>query len=114
MSITIYHNPRCSKSREGLQILEKSGVSFDVRLYMKEHLNKREIQFILDSLQVSIQEVLRTKEKIYQDEVGSKNLSSDELINLVIKYPQLLERPIVVKDNKAVVGRPPEKIHDLI
>lgn len=81
---------------------------------MKEHLNKQEIQFILDSLQVSIQDVLRTKEKIYQDEVGSKNLSSDELINLVIKYPQLLERPIVVKDNKAVVGRPPEKIHDLI
>ncbi len=110
----IYHNPRCRKSREGLAILEESGVSFEVVDYLKEIPSKVELKEVLGYLGIPAEKLLRKGEAIFKENYKGKTLSEDEWIAAMVEHPKLIERPIVVKDNKAVIGRPPENIKDLL
>ncbi|HIO26255.1 MAG TPA: arsenate reductase (glutaredoxin) [Flavobacteriaceae bacterium] len=112
--IKIYHNPRCSKSREGLQILEESGKDFLIVKYLDIPMKKEEIKKVLELLDISAEELVRKNEKIRKENYKGKDLSEDEIITAMHENPKLIERPIVVNNDKAVIGRPPEKIKDLI
>jgi arsenate reductase len=112
--IKIYHNPRCSKSREALNILENETTDFKVIKYLDEELNAKELAEIIKLLRIKPIELIRKNESLWKDNFKNLTFTDKELINLMIKYPKLIERPIVVNGNKAVVGRPPEKILDII
>lgn len=114
MFMTIYHNPRCSKSRQTLQLLEDKGVSPEVILYLNDTPSKSDLKTILKKLNISADQLIRKGEKDYKENFKGKNLSEDEWIEAMIKFPKLIERPIVVKDDKAVLGRPPENVLELI
>ena len=110
-----YHNPRCSKSREGLKILESSKKQFKVKLYLSEELLYSEIEDLLDKLQIDPKELIRKKEKIIEEEgIDLKNMTKKEIILTILKYPILIERPILVSKDKAVIGRPPEIINSIL
>ena len=112
--ITIYHNPRCRKSREGLQILLKSGNEFIIREYLKETPTSEELLSVIKLLDISPIELVRKNEIIWKEKYKGKSLSDSEVINAMIKNPKLIERPIVINDDKAVIGRPPENILQII
>ncbi len=112
--ITIYHNPRCSKSREGLELVKGSGEEYKVREYLKEPVSEEELSSLLEQLGMAPIELVRTEEKIWKENYKGKDLSDDELIRVMTEHPKLIQRPIVVKDQTAVVGRPPSKITELI
>jgi len=113
--ITIWHNPRCSKSRDSFKFLEEKGVDAEVVKYLDEVPTKEELQNMLKMLGMnSAQELMRTKEAIYK-ELNLKEESSEEaLLEAMISNPKLIERPIVVKGNRAVIGRPIEKVVELL
>jgi len=113
--ITIWHNPRCSKSRDSFKLLEERGVDAEVVKYLEEIPTKEELQNMLKMLGMnSAQELMRTKEAIYK-ELNLKEESSEEaLLEAMIANPKLIERPIVVKGNRAVIGRPIEKVVELL
>ncbi|PHR46083.1 MAG: arsenate reductase (glutaredoxin) [Fluviicola sp.] len=110
----IYHNPRCSKSRQTLQLLEENGVSPEVVLYLEDVPSKSDLKNILKKLEISAEKLIRKGEKDYKENFKGKSLSEDEWIDAMIKFPKLIERPIFVKGNKAVIGRPPENILDIL
>lgn len=110
---TIYHNPRCSKSRQTLALLEEHGVNITVVEYLKKPLSKDEIEGLSAKLKVSIIEMMRTKEAEFSEQ-NLKNADEETLINAMVNTPKLMERPIVVHDNKAVIGRPPENVLNII
>jgi len=112
--IKIYHNSRCSKSREGLKILEESGKDFLIVKYLDIPMKKKDIQEVLQLLNISAEELVRKNEKVWKENYKGKALSEDEIIEAMQEHPKLIERPIVVNGDKAVIGRPPEKIKDLI
>ena len=112
--IKIYHNTRCSKSRAGLKILEESGQNFEVITYLNTPLTKEELGDILTILQISPLELVRKNEKIWKEQYKGKDLSEDQIIESMVQNPKLIERPIVIKGNQGVIGRPPENIKDLI
>lgn len=112
--ITIYHNPRCSKSRQGLEVLKESGKDFKVREYLKEPVSEEELSEVLEKLGMAPIELVRTEEKIWKENYKGKDLSDKELIRVMTEHPKLIQRPIVVKDNSAVVGRPASNITELI
>jgi arsenate reductase (glutaredoxin) len=112
--IKIYHNPRCSKSRLGLAYLNEKGLSVDVILYLEQKFNTKELKELINKLSITPFELLRTNEEIYKQDIKGKSLSDKELIEWMVNYPQLIERPIVVKDKKAVIARPVEKIDELL
>ena len=110
-----YHNPRCSKSREGLKLLESSKKQFEVKLYLSEELLYSEIEDLLDKLQIDPKELIRKKEKIIEEKgIDLKNMTKKEIILTILKYPILIERPILVSKDKAVIGRPPEIINSIL
>ena len=109
MSVTIYHNPRCSKSRQTLQLLRDKGVALDIVEYLKAPPSASEIKNILDMLKMAPRELMRKKEAPYGElGLADESLSEPELIEAMRADPVLIERPIVVSDGKAVLGRPPE------
>ena len=110
----IYHNPRCRKSREGLQILEESGKEFEIVKYLNEVPSKEELKSILEKLNYKALDLVRINEKDWKENFKGKELSEEEIIEAMLTYPKLIERPIVVTSNQAVVGRPPEKIKNLL
>lgn len=112
--IKIYHNNRCSKSRNGLEILENSGKKFEVVKYLDTIPNKEELKEIINLLNISPIQLVRKNEKIWKEEFKGKELSDAEIINAMVNNPKLIERPIVINGNKAVIGRPPENILDII
>lgn len=112
--IKIYHNPRCGKSREGLAILEASGKEFKVIKYLDDIPSKRELQEILALLKIPALNLVRKNEAIWKENYKGKTLSEDDILNAFIAYPKLIERPIVINNNKAVIGRPPENINSII
>lgn len=112
--ITIYHNSRCGKSREGLEILENSGKEFQVRNYIKEPLSEEEISSLLEKINITPIQLVRTNESIWKENYKGKDLGNNEIINLLSRYPKLIERPIVEKENSAVIGRPPSKIENFL
>lgn len=108
--VTIYHNPRCSKSRQTLTLLQENGVEPTVVEYLKTPPNAAELQSLLSKLGMSADELLRKKETLYK-ELGLAGVNDDEaLIAAMINNPKLIERPIVVKGDKAAIGRPPESV----
>ena len=113
--IIIYHNPQCSKSRKALEIIKSKNIEPTIILYLKNKLSKNEVKNLLMKLGLSIRDILRIEEDEYKNNnLKNEKLSSDELIDFLIKFPKLLERPIVIKNNKAVIGRPPENILNLL
>jgi len=110
----IYHNPRCSKSRNALALLEEQGVEVEVIRYLETPPNRQELIEILDMLGLSARGLMRTKEDIYK-ELGIKDINDEDmLIGLMVANPKLIERPIVVKDGKAAIGRPIENIVEIL
>ena len=112
---TIYHNPRCSKSRQTLALLEQHGVTPKVVEYLKTPLTIAELKIVLSKLKMSARQVLRDKEAVYKDlNLGDTTLSDSDLLTALQQNPKLLERPIVVHGDHAVIGRPPENVLSLL
>ena len=111
MSVTIYHNPRCSKSRQTLQLLRDKGIEPNIVEYLSTPPSPAELADILDRLGLEPRDLMRKNEAEY-GEAGLDNpeLSREELIQRMVDYPKVIERPIVLKDNKAAIGRPPENV----
>ena len=112
--IKIYHNPRCSKSREGLQILEDSNVDFEIVKYLDEPLTEKELTAIISKLNIAPMQLVRSNEAIWKSDYKDKKMSNEAIIKAMVKHPKLIERPIVVNGNKAIIGRPPSLILDIL
>jgi arsenate reductase len=110
----ILHNPMCSKSREALKILEEKGEKVEVIEYLKNTPSVDELKKIIKMIGVNAEDIVRKNEEIYKDNYKGKKLSNDEWIAVMVKYPKLIERPIVIKGNKAIIGRPPVKIIEIL
>ena len=107
----IFHNSRCSKSRQALQILQDNNCDIEIINYLETDLDLSLIKDVLKKLSLKPRDILRTSEQDFKDNnLKEDNLSDDDLIDYMIKYPKLIERPIVIKGDKAVLGRPPENI----
>ena len=112
--IKIYHNPRCRKSREGLQILENSGKEFEIIKYLEDIPSEEELAKIIKKLNINPIQLVRKNEKVWKENYKGKDLSDHEIVKAMIENPKLIERPIVINNNKAVIGRPPETILEYI
>ncbi len=110
----IYHNPRCSKSRQTLALIKENGVEPNVVLYLDTPPTKTELKSIIKQLNIKPSQLLRKGEKIYKEQFKGKTIAETEWVDIMIEYPKLIERPIVIKDGKAVLGRPPENVLSLL
>ncbi|QTR48191.1 arsenate reductase (glutaredoxin) [Thiothrix litoralis] len=114
-TVTIYHNPRCSKSRQTLELLEGEGVTPHVVKYLETPPDAATLNSLLDMLGLEPRELMRKGEAEYADlNLANPALSREQLLVAMLAHPRLIERPIVVKDGKAVIGRPPTKVLDLL
>ncbi len=112
--IVVWHNPRCSKSRNGIKYLDEKGVEYEIRRYLDEPPTVDELKTVLKKLGMSPRELMRTKEAIYR-ELGLKEVTEDEkLIEAMAEHPRLIERPIVIRGEKAVVARPENRIDEIL
>jgi len=109
----LYHNPRCSKSRQALAILEERGEDFQIRKYMDDLPTEQELRTLLQHLNMTASELIRKGEAAFKEQALA-NASEDELVVAMLSDPKLIERPILVVGQRAVVGRPPERILDLL
>ncbi|MDW6001542.1 arsenate reductase (glutaredoxin) [Vibrio mangrovi] len=116
MSVVIYHNPKCSKSRETLALLESKGIQPQIIKYLETDLTPELLKTLYSQLELSsVREMMRTKESIYRElSLDQESLSDDELFQAMIEHPKLIERPIVVANGKARHGRPPEQVLDIL
>lgn len=112
--IKIYHNNRCRKSRAGVELLETSGKDFEIVQYLEDVPSKSELKSIIKLLNIAPIELVRKNESIWKEHYKGKDLTDDEVIEAMVKNPKLIERPIVINGNKAVIGRPTERILDII
>jgi arsenate reductase len=113
--LIIYHNPNCSKSRETLQILNDKNSQPKIIEYLNEPPTAQELRQIITMLGIAPRELLRTGEQIYIDaKLADNSLDDEQIIQAICQYPVLLQRPIVISGNKAVIGRPPAKVLDII
>lgn len=112
--IIIYHNPRCSKSRQGLAIVEQSGKDFTIRRYLDEPLTTKELTELLDKLKINPIDLVRKNESEWKENFKGKKLTAAAIIEAMVQHPKLIERPIVVNGAKAIVGRPPENIAEIL
>ena len=113
-TIKIWHNPRCSKSRDSFKLLEDKGIEAEVVKYLEDIPTKEELTKLLKMLDMSARELIRTKETVYK-ELNLKDETSEEaLVEAMLANPKLIERPIIIRGNKAVIGRPIDKVVELI
>ena len=110
----IYHNPRCRKSREGVRYLESKKINFEVIDYIKNNLSSEQIRNILKKLQLKPIELVRKNEAIWKEKYKAKDFTDDQLIKILSNEPKLIERPIIVSEKLAVIGRPAENIDKLL
>lgn len=110
---TIYHNPRCKKSRAGLKYATDKGMEFQVREYLKDPLSETELAALIMKLNVRPKELVRTQEEVYRKELKGLNLTDEEWIRIMVENPKLIHRPIVEGKYKAVLGDPPDNIDQL-
>lgn len=110
----IYHNPRCSKSRETLKLIEENGAKVEIITYLENTPSAEELKEILGKLGLSAKDIIRKSEAAFKENFKGKTLSEEEWIAAMIAYPKLIERPIVVKGNQAVLGRPPQNVLELL
>jgi len=114
-TLVIYHNPNCSKSRQTLQILEQHQCRPEIVEYLENPPDPQELKRIIDLLGVTARDLMRTTEPVYRDaDLDDDSLDEDEIIEAICEYPELLQRPIVVLGDKAVIGRPPERVLEII
>ena len=111
---TILHNSRCGKSREAIKVLEDSGKDFEVREYLKEPLTKKELQTVLSKLKLKPIELIRTNEEEWKTNFKGKELSDEEVLDAMVEFPKLIQRPIVFDEKSGVVGRPKELVEAFI
>jgi arsenate reductase len=110
-AVSIYHNPRCSKSRQTLQLLQERGIEPGIILYLENAPDKQTITSLLAKLGLTAQQLLRKGEAEYKElKLNNENLSEDDLITAMTQHPRLIERPIVLVNGKAAIGRPPENV----
>tara|TARA_B100000795_G_scaffold264425_1_gene244894 strand:- start:1409 stop:1756 length:348 start_codon:yes stop_codon:yes gene_type:complete len=115
MGIKIYHNSRCSKSRQTLEILKKKNSDIEIVEYLKSPPTFEELSVILRKLKYEPRELLRKSEEVYKKEnLSDMSISNNKIIEKMVTYPILIERPIVINGDKAVIGRPPERVLDII
>lgn len=115
MSTQIFHNPRCSKSRQTLQILDDNKQDIEVIEYLKTPPTAEQLSEVIRMLAISPRELLRKGEKEYKEAgLADQELSDEQIIEAMVKYPKLIERPIVIKDGKAKIGRPPEQVLEIL
>lgn len=112
--ITIYHYNRCSKSRCALSLLEEKGITPKIREYLKEAPSVEELKSILKKLGIKAEELVRKTEKIYKENFKDKTFIEEEWLQILSENPRLIQRPIIIKGDTAVIGRPPERIHELV
>lgn len=110
----IYHNPRCSKSRQTLELIRKAGIEPEIIEYLSDIPSEKELTALVKMLGISPQELIRKVEDDYKERFKGEELTDAEWISAMVAYPKLIERPIVVKNGKAVLGRPPEKVLELL
>jgi len=115
LSIKIYHNPRCSKSRQTLQLLEEKGVNPEIVEYLKNAPSKAELETVLSLLNLAPRDLMRKGEAVYKEQnLADESLSNDQLVAAMLENPILIERPIVLANGKAAIGRPPESVLDIL
>jgi len=113
--VDIYHNPRCSKSRQTLALLEENGVTPNIIEYLKQPPTADTLKKLLSQLEIPARDLLRKSEAIYKElKLSDKTLSDAQLIQAMVKNPKLIERPIVINNNKAKIGRPPEAVLEIL
>jgi arsenate reductase len=113
--VTIYHNPRCSKSRQTLEILRSKGLDPDIVLYLETPLDKPTLIGLLQKLDLGAAYLVRRSEQAFKDnDLGKPDVSDEQLLDAMVKHPKLIERPIVVVGDKAVLGRPPEHVLEIL
>ena len=110
----IHHNPRCSKSRQALALLKENGVEPEVVEYLKTPLDEAALRGLLTKLELKAHDILRTKEDEYKQLGLSSDMPEEEILTAIVQHPILLERPIILKGNRAVIGRPPENVRELL
>lgn|SRR5699024_1917828 len=114
MKTTILHNPRCSKSRETLKLLEENGEKIEIIRYLEDTPTHEELENILSLLKIKPIDLVRTKETIWKENYKDKTLTDEEVLQAMLDNPRLIERPIVIKNNKAAIGRPPKQVLDIL
>lgn len=112
--ITILHNNRCGKSRAALQLLESKGIDFETRLYLENPLSEVEIEDVLKKLELSADDLIRKNEELWKEKFSSVSYSQQGLISILANYPKLLQRPIVIMGNKAIIARDLEKLEKFL
>ncbi len=110
----IYHNPRCKKSREGLQFIRDKGIEVQVIDYIKNPISENELQEVVMKLGKKPVEIVRTQEEYYRKNLKGRNFTDEEWVRILIENPKLIQRPIVVEKHKAVIAQPPENINQLL
>ena len=115
MSVTIYHNPRCSKSRQTLSLLQEKNININVIEYLKTPPDIPQLKQILKQLGYEPRQLMRKSEQIYKNlDLGNENKTAEDLVNAMAQNPTLIERPIVLSGDKAAIGRPPESVFDIL
>ena len=110
----IYHNPRCSKSRQALTILNEKNIEFEIVEYLKDNLSISELEIIIEKLEINPISLVRKNESIWKEKYKGKNLSDKEIVQAMAENPKIIERPIVINEKRAILGRPPENILKII
>ena len=114
-NFTIYHNPRCSKSRHALELLKDNGINPKVVLYLQTPLSEKELVLILKKLNLEAKDLLRKGEAEFKElKLSDSSKSEEDLIKVMINFPKLMERPIIINRDRAVIGRPPENVLEII
>ncbi len=115
MQVTLFHNPRCSKSRAALQLLQQRGIEPDVVLYLERPPSAAQLRELLKKLKIDARALLRRGEDEYRDlNLADESLSAQALIDAMVAHPRLIERPIAIAGDRAVIGRPPERVLELL
>lgn len=112
--IIIFHNPRCSKSREALSYLNEGGCELEIVEYLKDTPSKEQLTQLIEKLHVFPLEIIRQSEQVFKENFKGQTKTAKEWIDVMVKHPILIERPIIIQGNKAIVGRPPVLVKELI
>ncbi|WP_281647076.1 arsenate reductase (glutaredoxin) [Parendozoicomonas sp. Alg238-R29] len=114
-AVTIYHNPRCSKSRQTLQLLQEKGVEPEIVLYLENTPSTEALAEVINTLEISVRELIRTGESAYKESnLKDASLSDQQLLEAMIENPKLIQRPIVLTNGQARIGRPPESVLEIL
>lgn len=109
----IYHNPRCSKSRQTLELIQQAGQQIEIIDYLNQPPSEKELTTIIKLLGINAEDLVRKNEDVYKEKFKGKKITQQEWVKILIEHPKLIERPIVIKGDTAIIGRPPEKVLEL-